>query len=130
MLNKKKAIPLLMLAAGIFFLLILETTRSESEFSRDTFRPSANYSAEDAVVVGGGRPADLFLPASYSQEVPIPLLLDLHGYGGESAAHSTYTFLQAAADQRGVAYIAPNGLKDSTGNRLAARSAMLITSNH
>jgi polyhydroxybutyrate depolymerase len=116
-LNKKKAIPLLMLAAGLLFLLILETTRTETEFSRDTFRPSANYSAEDAVTVGGDRPADLFLPATYSQETPVPLLLDLHGYGGESSLHGAYTFLQAAADQRGVAYIAPNGLKDSTGNR-------------
>ena len=116
-LNKKKAIPLLMLAAGLLFLLILETTRTETEFSRDTFRPSANYSAEDAVAVGGDRPADLFLPATYSQETPVPLLLDLHGYGGESSLHGAYTFLQAAADQRGVAYIAPNGLKDSTGNR-------------
>lgn len=115
--NKKKAIPFLMFAAGLLFLLILETTRGEAEFSRDTFRPSANYSAEDAVTVGGDRPADLFLPASYSKETPVPLLLDLHGYGGESAAHGAYTFLQAAADQRGVAYIAPNGLKDSTGNR-------------
>jgi polyhydroxybutyrate depolymerase len=122
-LNKKKAIPLLMFAAGLLFLLILETTRTETEFGRETFRPSANYSAEDAVTVGGDRPADLFLPATYSQETPVPLFLDLHGYGGESAAHGAYTFLQAAADQRGVAYIAPNGLKDSTGNRFWNASA-------
>jgi polyhydroxybutyrate depolymerase len=115
--NKKKAIPLLMLAAGLVFLLILETTRTENEFSRDTFRPSANYSAENAVVVGGDRPADLFLPTSYSEETPVPLLINLHGYTGESQSHSIYTFLQAAADKRSVAYIAPNGLKDSAGSR-------------
>ena len=115
--NKKKAIPLLMLAAGLLFLLILETTRTENEFSRDTFRATANYSAEDAVVVGGDRPADLFLPTSYSEETPVPLLINLHGYTGESQSHSIYTFLQAAADKRSVAYIAPNGLKDSAGSR-------------
>lgn len=116
-LDKKKAIPLLMFAAGLVFLFILETTRSDAEFSRDTFRASSNYSSEAAVVVGGDRPADLFLPTSYSKEEPVPLLLDLHGYGGEGAAHGAYTYLQSAAELRGVAYIAPNGLKDSTGNR-------------
>lgn len=122
-MDKKKAIPLLMFAAGLVFLFILETIRSDTEFDRDTFRASSNYSSEAAVVVGGDRPADLFLPSTYSQEVPVPLLLDLHGYGGESALHGQYTFLQAAADQRGVAYIAPNGLKDSTGNRFWNASA-------
>jgi polyhydroxybutyrate depolymerase len=116
-LNKKKAIPLLMLAAGLLFLLILETTRTENEFSRDTFRATANYSSDAAVVVGGDRPADLFLPTSYSEETPVPLLINLHGYTGESQSHSIYTFLQAAADKRSVAYIAPNGLKDSAGSR-------------
>ena len=86
-LDKKKAIPLLMFAAGLVFLFILETTRSDAEFSRDTFRASSNYSSEAAVVVGGDRPADLVLPTSYSKEEPVPLLLDLHGYGGEGAAH-------------------------------------------
>jgi len=113
----KKAIPLLMLAAGSVFLLILETTRTETEFSRDTFRSTANYSTEDAVVVGGERPADLFLPTSYSEETSVPLLINLHGYTGDSQSHSIYTFLQAAADKRSVAYIAPNGLKDSAGSR-------------
>jgi len=116
-LNKKKAIPLLMLAAGLLFLLILETTRTENEFSRDTFRATANYSSDAAVVVGGDRPADLFLPTSYSEETPVPLLINLHGYTGESQSHSIYTFLQAAADKRSVAYVAPNGLKDSAGSR-------------
>lgn len=106
-----------MLAAGLLFLLILETTRTENEFSRDTFRATANYSSDAAVVVGGDRPADLFLPTSYSEETPVPLLINLHGYTGESQSHSIYTFLQAAADKRSVAYIAPNGLKDSAGSR-------------
>lgn len=115
-LDKKKAIPLLMFAAGLLFLFILETTRSDAGFNRDTFRASSNYSSDAAVVVGGERPAGLFLPSSYVSQTPVPLLINLHGYTGDSQSHSMYTFLQSAAETRGVAYIAPNGLKDSTGS--------------
>ncbi len=116
-LNRQKLVPILLFIAAIGFLFALELTRSDAEFDRDTFRTSSNYSAEAAVVVGGDRPADLFLPTSYSKETPVPLLINLHGYTGESQSHSIYTFLQAAADKRSVAYIAPNGLKDSAGSR-------------
>ncbi len=115
--NRQKFVPLLLLIAAIGFLFALELTRSDAEFDRDTFRATTNYSSEAAVVVGGDRPADLFLPTSYSKETPVPLLINLHGYTGESQSHSIYTFLQAAADKRSVAYIAPNGLKDSAGSR-------------
>lgn len=115
--NRQKFVPLLLLIAAIGFLFALELTRSDAEFDRDTFRASTNYSSEAAVVVGGDRPADLFLPTSYSKETPVPLLINLHGYTGESQSHSIYTFLQAAADKRSVAYIAPNGLEDSAGSR-------------
>lgn len=116
-LSKKKIVPLLMISAGLIFLFILETTRSDAEFGRNTFRESSNYSSESAVVVGGDRPADLFLPTSYTKETPVPLLINLHGYTGDSQSQSTYTFLQSAAETRGVAYVAPEGLKDSTGSR-------------
>jgi polyhydroxybutyrate depolymerase len=116
-INRQKLVPTLLLIAAAGFLIALELTRSNAEFDRDTFRASTNYSSESAVTVGGDRPADLFLPTTYSKETPVPLLIDLHGYTGESQSHSIYTFLQAAADKRSVAYIAPNGLKDSAGSR-------------
>lgn len=106
-----------MLSVALVAIIALEVTRTDNEFDRDTFRPSANYSADAAVTVGGDRPADLFLPTGYLQETPVPLLINLHGYTGESQSHSIYTFLQAAADKRSVAYIAPNGLTDSAGSR-------------
>ena len=117
-LSKKKLIPLLMFSAGLIFLFILETTRSDAEFDRNTFRQSSNFSSESAVGVGGDRPADLFLPSSYTEETPVPLLINLHGYTGDSQSQSTYTFLQSAAETRGVAYLAPEGLKDSAGSRV------------
>ena len=116
-LRRKEAIPIVVFVIGVLFLLAYEVTRSGTGFVRDSFQDTQNYSSEAAIEVGGDRPADLFLPTSYSKETPVPLLINLHGYTGESQSHSTYTFLQTAADTRGVAYIAPNGMKDSAGNR-------------
>lgn len=115
--SRKQIVPIVAIAIGVLFLFAYETTRGGSGFARDTFRNSDNYSSESAVIVGGDRPADLFLPTNYLPETPLPLLINLHGYSGDSISQSTYTFLQSAAEARGVAYIAPNGLKDSSGNR-------------
>ena len=113
----KKSVPIIMLAMAALFIVALEFTRDDGAFNRDTFRNSANLSAGEAVVVGGERAASLFLPSSYTQDEPVPLLLDLHGYGGEGLSHGMYTFMQSAADLRGMAYVAPNGLQDSAGSR-------------
>ena len=116
-LNKKKVVPLLMFVAGLLFLAILEITRSQADYDRNTFRPTPEYSSESAVVVGGERPAQLILPTTYSDATPVPLLIDLHGFTGDGPSQSLFSFMQAAAETRGVAYVAPNGLLDSSGSR-------------
>ncbi len=116
-LNKKKVVPLLMFVAGLLFLAILEMTRGEADYDRNTFRPTPEYSSESAVVVGGERPAQLILPTTYSDATPVPLLIDLHGFTGDGPSQSLFSFMQAAAETRGVAYVAPNGLLDSSGSR-------------
>ena len=79
-LSKKKLIPLLMFSAGLIFLFILETTRSDAEFDRNTFRQSSNFSSESAVGVGGDRPADLIIPTRNNQETPVPQQINNKGY--------------------------------------------------
>ena len=116
-LNKKKVVPLLMFVAGLLFLAILEMTRGQADYDRNTFRPTPEYSSESAVVVGGERPAQLILPTTYSEATPVPLLIDLHGFTGDGPSQSLFSFMQAAAETRGVAYVAPNGLLDSSGSR-------------
>ncbi len=116
-LNKKKVVPLLMFVAGLLFLAILEMTRGQADYDRNTFRPTPEYSSESAVVVGGERPAQLILPTTYSDATPVPLLIDLHGFTGDGPSQSLFSFMQAAAETRGVAYVAPNGLLDSSGSR-------------
>lgn len=98
-------------------LLTFELVRSGAGSDRDSLRKPQNYNSESAITVGGERPASLILPANYKKETPVALLINLHGYTGDSISQSTYTFLQSAAEIRGVAYIAPDGLQDSTGNR-------------
>lgn len=114
--RRKEAVPIVLFAIGILLLFAYQLTRSGTDFVKDSFQDSQNYSAESAVVIGGERPAEVILPTNYSQETPVPLLIDLHGYTGDSISQSAYTFLQGAADQRGVAYVAPNGMKDSSGS--------------
>ena len=81
-------------------LTSIEFTASASEFT-----------------VGGDRPTLAILPASYDEDVPAPLLIDLHGYSGTSLSQVQYTKMNIAAQKRGVIYVAPDGLPDSEGNQ-------------
>lgn len=110
-------IPIIMLSLAALFVVALEATRDGGTFNRDTFRNSDSVSLEAAIKVGGDRPADLYLPTDYDAKSPVALLVNLHGYGGDAISQSSYTFLKSAADLRGVAYVAPDGLKDSAGSR-------------
>lgn len=100
--------------AGAFFLSVSQSVTGSGDFS---FLPTASAPEGSSVVeLGGERPADLLLPESYSPDVAIPLLINLHGYTGTGASQSAYTYLQDAAFNRGIAYIAPTGSKDSFGS--------------
>lgn len=68
------------------------------------------------MIVGQDRPVTVHLPQSSQDENPPGLLIDLHGYSGDSLSQSQYTFLKEAAYKRGVIYAAPDGLIDEQGN--------------
>ena len=46
-----------------------------------------------------------------------PLIVSLHGYGGNSADHATYVPLHERVNTDGFALLLPNGTLDSQGNR-------------
>jgi polyhydroxybutyrate depolymerase len=115
--SKKFLVPFLMLSVAVVALVALESTRGQADYDRNTFRPTPELSSESAVVVGGERPAQLILPTTYTEATPVPLLIDLHGFTGDGPSQSLFSFMQAAAEARGVAYVAPNGLLDSSGSR-------------
>lgn len=98
---------LLAIATGMLFL--------NSPVSRDL--SSIEFSNSSSFIVGGERPTFVNLPEGYSREVPAPLLIDLHGYSGDSTSQTSFTFLITSAEKRGVIYAAPDGLLDSQGNK-------------
>lgn len=78
---------------------------------------SIGFESPGSFVVGGDRPATVFIPTGYVEDRQSPLLIDLHGYTGDSMRQSRFSTLQAAAEMRTVVYVAPDGLKDSQGNQ-------------
>ena len=79
--------------------------------------PSAAASSSAALIVGGARPVDVHVPASYDPSRPAPLLLLLHGYSASGKEIDAYFDLAAAAERQGFVYATPDGTRDSQGNR-------------
>ncbi len=104
-------------AIGAIALLALEIFRGGAGTDFSEFESGAAYDSNSDITLNADRPASLFLPLDYSSEKAVPLLINLHGYSGESIGHSSYTFLQAMAKERGLAYIAPDGTTDSLRNQ-------------
>ena len=97
----------LVIATGILFL--------NSPVSRDLSSIEFNYSS--SFIVGGERPVNVNMPSNYSKKTPTALLIDLHGYSGNSQSQLRFSQLAAATQKRGVIYAAPDGLSDSQGNQ-------------
>ncbi len=66
-------------------------------------------------VIGGERSARLQFPPGVEGEA-IPLVLSLHGYSGEAAAHDWYFGLSERILEYRFALITPQGTTDSRGN--------------
>jgi poly(3-hydroxybutyrate) depolymerase/1,4-dihydroxy-2-naphthoate octaprenyltransferase len=75
------------------------------------------FAERSSVIIGADRPAELFLPLVDQSNNPSGVLINLHGYSGDSISQTNYTFLKQAALDAGLAYVAPDGMKDRTGNR-------------
>ena len=112
-----KPLPLVLIAVAAIAILVLEIFRGGAGSEFGEFESGARYDSNSDITLNSDRPAALFLPSDYAPEKPVPLLINMHGYGGESARHSSYTYLQLAAKERGLAYIAPDGTTDSLRNQ-------------
>jgi polyhydroxybutyrate depolymerase len=112
-----RRIPISLVIVAALALLSLEIFRGGAGTEFSEFESGAAYDSNSDITLNPDRPASLFLPLDYSSEKAVPLLLNLHGYSGKSAVHSSYTFLQLAAKERGLAYIAPDGTIDSLRNQ-------------
>ncbi len=112
-----KRLPLILIAVAVIAIVALEIFRAGAGENFTEFENGAQYNADSDITLNENRPASLFLPANYSAETPVPLLINLHGYTGKGSVHSSYTYLQVAAKEKGLAYIAPDGTEDSLRNQ-------------
>jgi poly(3-hydroxybutyrate) depolymerase/1,4-dihydroxy-2-naphthoate octaprenyltransferase len=98
-----KAIMIVALANLVLLISALDSEIGNKEFADRT-----------SVVIGADRPAELFLPEANESA---GVLINLHGYSGNSSSQTNYTYLKESALAAGLAYIAPDGMQDRTGNR-------------
>ena len=100
-------------ATAIVLLIVSALVAFNSPVSRDL--TSIEFEQSSSFMVGGDRATFVTLPVGYSQDVPAPLLIDLHGYMSTSLNHEKFAKMDVAAQARGVIYAAPDGLPDSQG---------------
>lgn len=93
----------------------LNAKTPDDEFQQNARIPEGAKSIN--LTISGDREAELFLPEGYTDKSSVPLLIDLHGYTGTGKSQAAYSFLQEAAYDRGIAYIAPDGLEDTLGGQ-------------
>ena len=100
-----KAIMIVALANLALLLSALDSEIGNQEFADKT-----------SVKIGTDRPAELFLPEANQSNESAGILLNLHGYSGNSTSQTNYTYLKESALAAGLAYIAPDGMTDRSGN--------------
>jgi poly(3-hydroxybutyrate) depolymerase len=101
-----KAIMIVALANLVLLISALSDEIGNKEFADQT-----------SIIIGADRPAELFLPEADESDEPSGILVNLHGYSGDSISQTNYTYLKESALAAGLAYIAPDGMKDGSGNR-------------
>lgn len=101
-----KAIMIVALANLILLISALDSNIGNKEFSDRSI-----------ITIGTERPAQLYLPTNSELNAAPGLLINLHGYSGDSISQTNYTYLRESALAAGLAYVAPDGMKDRSGNR-------------
>ena len=67
-------------------------------------------------ILSASRPVSVFIPSSYKRESPMPLVLSLHGTGGNAATQEGRIPLRPFAESAGFIYCLPEGTINSNGN--------------
>ncbi|MSR20924.1 MAG: alpha/beta fold hydrolase [Gemmatimonadetes bacterium] len=71
-----------------------------------------------AQTIDAGRgPVPLTVPMGYDTDVPIPLIVSLHGYSGSGEGHDRRWGISALADRYNFLTIAPDGTREAEGDR-------------
>lgn len=79
---------------------------------------SAQTTVTGSIRFGGAvRDYRLYVPRAYTGAWPVPLLLNLHGYGSNNVEQEQYGDFRVIADTANFLVLHPNGTVDVTGNR-------------
>ncbi len=79
---------------------------------------STDATADQVLQVNAGRGLiNVYYPDSYDPSEPLPLLVGLHGYGGNGPGLESYFQLRQHVDSRRFIYLYPNGTVDPWGYR-------------
>lgn len=71
----------------------------------------------DMDLAGMGRPAKVFVPQTFDNTRSVPLVVALHGYGGDRDNVPNYFSLARNVDDKDFVLIAPDGNKDLLGSQ-------------
>ncbi len=77
----------------------------------------ASFAFSGDITVGGSRPAKVFVPSTYDPGVPMPLILLLHGYGGDGARDESWFGFRPFMESEGFLYCHPDAMPDACESR-------------
>ena len=123
-------VALIGLVLGSVALVIAQSISSSEEFTFEQSSSAVATKGATAIDLKDDRRSQLIVPEENSNDAPLPLLINLHGYTGTGASQSSYTFLQEAAAEAGVAYIAPTGTEDNQGSNFWNTNAACCNFNN
>lgn len=95
-----------------------EGTTSEGATEGTTAGTTETTTGGDGeLIVGGDRPAKVYVPPGLDPEEPTPLVVLLHGYGASGEIQEFVFKLQPEAEARRFLYVYPDGTYDAEGKR-------------
>jgi polyhydroxybutyrate depolymerase len=79
---------------------------------------AAQVGAQTVKFVDAGRgPVPVYLPSTYDENEPMPLIVMLHGYGASGATQESYLRFRDEQEAQGFMLATPDGTTDNTGRR-------------
>ena len=111
-MNLTKTSPFLRILVGLALLLPAACSRSSPDPD-----PGCMPGTHDLQLVMGSqvRSYRLHVPPAYDSVKPAPLVIGLHGQGGDPAGFEAYSGLSLLADEAGFLVVYPQGLGDLAG---------------
>lgn len=103
--------------ASLTALLIIAALGSSACSSADPEPAPPATKPLDLSPLGGDRPVEPYVPASYDHGTPTPLVILLHGFGASGLLQELVFRLRDVSEARGFLYLMPDGTIDQDGKR-------------